>query len=62
MCAVVTVIFGVIQWDCYSYCVKIRCQETPSEYIEDFMCAVGTVKFWPCNSVGTVIITCSYDP
>jgi hypothetical protein len=25
-----TAIFGVKQWDCYSSCVKIRCQETES--------------------------------
>jgi hypothetical protein len=51
MRAVVTVIFGVIQWDCYSYCVKIRYQETTSKDRKDFMCAVVTVTFEVCNSV-----------
>jgi hypothetical protein len=52
----------VIQWHYYTYCVKIRYQENPSEGREDFMCAAIALIFAACNSVGTVIVTCSYDP
>jgi hypothetical protein len=61
MWAVVTVVFAVIHWDSYNYCVKIRYQETSGEDRRLYVCCSYS-DIWGVWFSETVIVACGGDP